>query len=131
MLQKTTSYVDIPFFITKNPFTNDTNVVKDVNAIKQALKNIVMTIKTERPFTPTFGANPRNILFDHLSQMTAFECKHLIANAINTFEPRVLLKDIGLQVSPINPNKLNIVVVYSITTTGFTDSLSISLERTR
>ena len=53
------------------------------------------------------------------------------ANAINTFEPRVILKDIGLQVSPINPNKLNIVVVYSITTTGFTDSLSISLERTR
>lgn len=131
MLQKTTSYVDIPFFITKNPFTNDTNVVKDINAIKQALKNIVLTIQTERPFNPIFGANPRNTLFEHLTQMTSFECKHLIATAINTFEPRVILKDIGIFTSIINPNKLNIIVVYSITTTGFTDSLSISLERTR
>jgi len=131
MLKKNTSYADIPFFITKNPFTNDVNLVKDVNAIKQALKNIVLTIQTERPFNPSFGANPRNFLFDHLTQMTALESKHLIANAINTYEPRVILKDIALQRSPSNPNKMNIVVIYSITTTGVTDTLTLSLERTR
>lgn len=131
MLKKTTSYADIPFFITANPFTNDVNLVKDVNAIKQALKNIVLTIQYERPFNPAFGANPRRFLFDHLDIISSMEAKHLIANAINTFEPRVTLKDIAIHRSPSNLNKINIIVIYTITTNGITDTLTISLERTR
>ena len=43
MLKKKQDFKDIPFFISKNPFTNDLNTVNNLPAIRQALKNIILT----------------------------------------------------------------------------------------
>lgn len=131
MLKKNLTYSDIPFFISKNPFNNDLSLVKDVNAIKQSLRNIVMTIVGEKPFNYLFGGNPIRFLFDNLEPSTIFSCRNLIGKNINTFEPRVELRDIIIEQSYVNPNKINIVVIYSILQLGTVDSVSISLERTR
>lgn len=131
MLKYNLTYNDIPFIMTKNPFTGDLNLVKDVNAIKQSVKNIILTIRRERPFNMAFGANPRNSLFDTLTTLTEIECKNLISSSIATFERRVELKDIGIEQSRINPNRINILVIYSIIDIGIVDSIVVSLERTR
>jgi len=131
MLKYNFTYNDIPFIMTKNPFTGDLNLVKDVNAIKQSVKNIIMTIRKEKPFNILFGGNPRNSLFENLTTMTEIECKNLLANAIDTFEPRVDLKDIGIEQSKVNPNRINILIVYTIVDIGIVDSITVSLERTR
>jgi phage baseplate assembly protein W len=131
MLKYNLTYSDIPFIMTKNPFTGDLNLVKDIYAIKQAIKNIVMTINGEKPFNYKFGGNPINFLFDVLELMTMVECKNLISNAIATYEQRVLLKDIGIEQSLSNPNRINIIVVYTIIDLGIVDSVVVSLERTR
>jgi len=131
MLKKNITYSDIPFFITKNSFTGDLNLVRDVYAIKQALKNLVMTIKREKPFNYLFGANPRNYLFEHPTSAALFECKNTIITAINTFEPRVNVRDIGIEQSKIDYNRINIIIVYEIIETQTVDIVSVSLERTR
>lgn len=131
MLKKNITYSDIPFFMTKNSFTGDLNLVKDLYAIKQALKNLVMTIKREKPFNYLFGANPRNYLFEQTTSNMLFECKNVIITAINTFEPRVSVRDIGIEQSKINHNRINIIIVYEIVETQTVDTVTISLERTR
>lgn len=131
MLNTKLNYSDLPFIISKNQFTNDVNLVKDVSAIKQSLKNIVMTIRGERPFNVLFGGNPRNFLFDTLDILIIDECKKLIVNSIASFESRVEIKDIGIELSRANPNKINIIVVYTIPELNIVDTVSISLERTR
>lgn len=131
MLNKKLNYADLPFIVSKNPFTNDINLVKDVSAIKQSLKNIVMTIRGERPFNVLFGGNPRNFLFDTLDILIIDECKKLIVNSIASFETRVEIQDIGIEVSRVNANKINIIIVYTIPQLNIVDSVSISLERTR
>lgn len=131
MLKKNINYKDIPFFLTKNAFTGDLNLVKDVYAIKQALKNIILTIKFEKPFNFLFGANPRKFLFDTLDDVILFECKTIIANNVANFEPRVTLREIVISQSTKNPNQIIIVVIYVITSLGIQDTVTISLERTR
>ena len=131
MLKKNITYSDIPFFMTKNSFTGDLNLVKDLYAIKQALRNLVMTIKREKPFNYLFGANPRNYLFEQTTSNMLFECKNVIITAINTFEPRVSVRDIGIEQSKINHNRINIIIVYEIIETQTVDTVTISLERTR
>lgn len=131
MLQINYTVNDLPFFISKNPFTGDLNLVKDVNAIKQSVKNIIMTIRGERPFNFLLGGNPRGYLFDNLNNLVIINCKSLISNAIATFEPRVILNDIQIYQSFSNPNKINIIIVYRIPEIGITDTVSISIERTR
>lgn len=131
MINRNLTYSDIPFIMTKNPFTNDLNLVKDVYAIKQSVKNIILTIRGERPFNARLGGNPKNFLFEILDTMTTIQCKNLIGNAISTFEPRVEIKDIAIQDRLSNPNKINIIIVYNILELGITDSVFVSLERTR
>ena len=39
----TKKYTDLSFFMTKNPYTNDINVVKDGQVFRQGLKNLLFT----------------------------------------------------------------------------------------
>lgn len=131
MLNYNLTYNDIPFVMSRNPFTGDLNTVKDVYAIKQSVKNIVMTIAGERPFNILFGGNPINFLFENLTTMATIQCKNLISNAIGNYEPRVTVRDIGIEQSLSNPNRINIIVVIRILELGIVDSIVVSLERTR
>ena len=56
MLINNTTYTDIPFFLTKNEYTNDINVIKGSNTIRSAVKNVVSTIPGERPYNHKFGS---------------------------------------------------------------------------
>ena len=56
MIRNNTKWVDIPFFLTKNEYTNDINLIKDSNAIRSSIKNIIATIPGERPFNPKMGS---------------------------------------------------------------------------
>ncbi len=56
MIINNTEWVDIPFFLTKNEYTNDINLIKDSNAIRSSIKNIIATIPRERPFNPEMGS---------------------------------------------------------------------------
>ena len=131
MLNYNLTYNDIPFIMSKNPFTGDLNTVKDVYAINQSVKNIIMTIAGERPFNILFGGNPIDFLFDNLTTLLILKCKNRISNAIGNFEPRVAVKDIGIEQSLSNPNRINIIVVIRILELGIVDSIVVSLERTR
>ena len=52
-------YTDIPMFFSRNTFTGDINLKKDATAIKESIKNIVLTMNYERPFDSEFGTTVR------------------------------------------------------------------------
>jgi phage baseplate assembly protein W len=131
MLKKNLTYSDIPFFVSKNQFNNDLNLIKDSSAIKQALKNIVLSVKREKPFNRLFGGNPREFIFDFLDEIVTLKCKNLIGNAINNFEPRVILKEIVLQQSVSSPDTIIVIIIYKYRSTQVADTVTVSLERTR
>lgn len=86
-------FVDLPMFFTRNSFTGDLNIRKDSLAIKDSLKNIILTIFNERPFDPEFGSNVMISLFENPSDYS-FHVENSIAIAIERYEPRVKLTNI-------------------------------------
>ena len=53
----TKKYTDLSFFMTKNPYTNDINVVKDGQVFRQGLKNLLFTNPGERMFNHSIGSS--------------------------------------------------------------------------
>jgi len=120
-------YSDLNFFISKNPFTNDFAIRKDHNAIKQSIKNIVLTNFGERPFLRNFGSDIYNSVFEH-PELIQFYVDESLRIAINKFEPRIALIDI---VYTTLENTLSIDISYSITSLNVQDTFNIEIARTR
>lgn len=123
-------YTDVPVFITNNAFTGDMNVVRDVGAIRQALRNIILTNFGERGFDYEFGTSLYQDLFENLTLEVKLNIQSKILNAINIYEPRVVVRDIYLQ-NTLDPNTISVQISYIIAEQNVPDEITIELSRTR
>lgn len=126
--KKSRAFKDIAMAFSKNHFTDDANVVKNDNAIKQAIKNLVLTTPGEKPFQPLTGSSVNDLLFEPLDPFTADTLRDEIINTINQYEKRVRLENVWLQ--PIHDrNQLNITIEYQVVGQSITESFSFVLQR--
>jgi phage baseplate assembly protein W len=131
MLIKNLNYTDIPFFISKNGFTNDLNLIKNLSAIRQSIKNIIMTNTGERSFDHKFGCDIYNYLFENFTIDMVVRAQSTIAGNIQRYEGfRVGINDIKIINVPAE-NKIDIIVDYNIPDAGISDIISVSILRTR
>ena len=89
----------------------------------------MLTNDYERPFRPSFGANLRAQLFELADDITKYEIRKEITEAISTFEPRVRISDIYL----VNDqrNRLHINLHYGIIGIEEPQQLEVILQRVR
>ena len=125
------SFKDINITFKKHPVTNDLVVSRDASAIKQAIVNLLLTNKGERPFNPDYGSDIREYLFEQLDYGTAAQVKLSIETTISQFEPRIQI--LSLEVWPnFNDNAFQVEMTYEII--GSDDpptAVEFLLERTR
>lgn len=114
MLLNKSKYSDLPVFLTKNRYTNDFNLVNDNNSIRQAIKNIILTKKTERPFNRDFGSNIQDTLFSSSTNglLNNF-LESDIYSAIVKNEPRVDGQSMIMNVVNIN-NTIKIDIKFNL-----------------
>lgn len=130
MLKKSLPYSDIPFFLSKNTFTEDFNLVKNLSSIRQSLKNIILTNKKERPFNVDFGGSLFEDIFENYNYEMVLTLQSRIANNIALFEPRVIVNDIRV-VDELEANYISIIVDFGVKFTEVTDSIQLNLVRNR
>ena len=70
-LRRSRRFDDLLISMKKNAFTDDVSVVKNDNAIKQSIKNLVLTNPGEKHFQPNVGSRVFNLLFEPLDAFTA------------------------------------------------------------
>ena len=68
---KSRSFKDIGVNFSRNANTKDVAIVKNDNAIKQAVKNLILTVPGEKPFQPNVGSRISELLFEPLDPFTA------------------------------------------------------------
>jgi phage baseplate assembly protein W len=110
-----------------NPDTGD--LVRNINdyAIREAMKNLILTDNGERPFQPTFGSGVRRLLFDNIDETTSVFLKKEIEIAIFNHDPRVLLKDVSLVIDE-DRNSVDITIFYTtINSPGQLQDLTVTL----
>ena len=83
------AFKDISLSFDMHPVTKDILVLKNEDAIKRSIRNLVQTTPTERFFNPTIGADVKTSLFDFVDFGTASVLQKQIEIAIQNYEPRV------------------------------------------
>lgn len=108
-------YSDIPGSFSKSLISNDLSASYDLRAVQEALVGLIKTNKGERPFFPEFGCNVSGMLFENLTNVSAFSIKKEIETAISRFEPRVRVKNVVVQ--PLyDENRYHITIEYHLIT---------------
>lgn len=126
--KRSRNFLDLNITMFRNPFTDDVSTVKDDGAIKQAIKNLVLTSPGEKPFNPLVGSSVNELLFEPLDGFTADTIRDEIINTINQYEPRVELTEV--LVTPIyEGNKLNVSIEYRIVGLPIMETISFVLQR--
>ena len=87
-------YKDLDLDFIKHPTTGDVTTKTDVEAIKRAVRQLVLTNKYERPFQPYLHSGVRALLFEPLSAITAFSIRQQIIDVITRYEPRAKLMEV-------------------------------------
>lgn len=107
------SFKDISFNFSKNPITNDLVVLKNEEAIKQSVKNLVLTKINERPFNPYLGTDTTSYLFELSSAVSANTLIEEIEKVLNENEPRIRLVQIDVDVQE-ELNDYEVSIEYNI-----------------
>mgnify|MGYP003320978103 FL=1 len=124
-------FKDISLSFTPHPVTKDLPILKNENAIRRSVRNIVETIPTEKFFDSDFGSDVYRSLFDFVDYGTASIIEDQIKSSIENFEPRV--DNIQIEVDPRpDSNEFEVVVAFDIIGQEFpTQQYSFLLEATR
>ena len=120
-------YSDIDLTFARRP-DNDVYKKTDAAAVKQSVKNILMTNYAEKPFMPNFGANLNNFLFNLDTEFDDDLLEEAIAQAIDDFEPRAAVLNVDVKTRP-DYNSVDVTVTFQVVSTS--DTLSINLNLTR
>ena len=102
----------------------------DAAAVKQAVKNILTTGFTEKPFLPQFGGGLGDALFENMDDATTFEIEQAIRASVANFEPRAILDRVDIIDNP-DTNAIDVTVRFGIANVGELVTVTTSLSRLR
>lgn len=122
-------YTDIDLTFTAKP-SGDIFKKFDAAAVKQSVKNLLLTSRYEKPFQPNFGANLNSALFALDTDYDPDFIQDLIADAIAKYEPRARVLEIALNLLP-ETNALDATIVFQVVNTNEVVSVDVSLTRLR
>lgn len=123
-------FTDIDLTFQPHPSTGDLKIKRDEQAIKNAVKNLILTRHFERPFHSEIGSSVNSLLFDIPSFSMNVLLKKEIENTILNFEPRVDILNIDVLLSHDN-NTANVTIVFQVKNTLTPITLQFPLDRTR
>jgi len=125
------TFKDISLSFTPHPVTKDLTILKNENAIKKSVRNLVQTIPTERFFNSAIGSEVRDSLFEFVDFGTASVIQNQIQITLENFEPRI--DDVTVEVQP-KPDTYEFEVTVFFTIVGQdipTQEFTFMLEATR
>ena len=135
IIKKSKGFRDISLSFKRHPITNDIAALKDTDAIKRSVRNLVQTIPNERFFNSALGSEVRDSLFETAPGFIDFGTASIIERQIQTtienFEPRVNNLDVNVNPKP-DTNEFEVNVFFDIIGQTFPEQeFSFILKATR
>jgi len=90
-------FKDLNLGFEQNTATKDIQKIKDVEAVKRSVRNLINTNHYEKPFHPEIGSNLRAMLFELMTPQMNHVISKQIENLINNYEPRCNLVQVFTQ----------------------------------
>ena len=125
------AFKDISLSFPPHPVTKDLTILKNENAIKKSVRNLVQTIPTERFFNSALGSEVRDSLFEFVDFGTASVIQSQIKITLENFEPRIENVDVEVDPRP-DLNDFEVTVFFDIVGQQIpTQEFTFMLESTR
>ena len=123
-------YSDLFNDFSRHAQTGELNRKTNENAVKQSVRNLLLTNKGERLFQPTVGSNLKALLFENATPFINQMLHDYILETIENHEPRAEI--IEVQVSDdIDNNAVNISAIIQVINNNDPVELKLVLERIR
>lgn len=130
MARNSRIFSDLDLNFIANPVTQDISRKFDESAIKQAVKNLIMTNHYERLFHPEIGSQVTGLLFEPFSPLLKVTMERAITNTINNYEPRVQLLNVEVRLNEDN-HTVYVAITFRIVNTERPLVVDFTLRRTR
>lgn len=123
-------YADLDVRLLIHPITHDCVPLTDIVAVKNAVKNLILTNYFEVPFAPFQGGNLRALLFENADSFTATALRNEIRRVIEDHEPRVNFVVVEVT-DDSDRNAFNVTVGFNIINLNTQTEVNFYLERLR
>ena len=124
-------FSDVNVSFTPHPVTGKLPVLKNADAVKRAVRNLILTNFGERPYEPLYGGNVRALLFENTDDpLLDSLIRSRIEAAIENFEPRAKVDRVIVDVKP-DSNMLVIQIRFTVLNERFPVDLEVAIERVR
>ena len=130
VVAKKKPYSDLDLSLKIHPIRKDIIPLKDDAAVKNAVRNLLISNFYERPFQEDLGANLRGLLFEPVGVITNIELRDNIKFVLEKYEPRIAVRSIDIT-DIFDTNQYRIKVNFAIKQNNQNDSVEIVLRRLR
>jgi phage baseplate assembly protein W len=130
MKKITGTYCDLDINFDRNPMSNDVALRKDEEAIKRALRNLILFRRNEKPFHPEIYSGVTDMLFELTDPVAVLELKTRISDIIRNYEPRVQDAIVDIK-NNIDRNEVQVTIHFTIRNVQKVYSTTMVLERLR
>lgn len=128
--KKPNLYSDFRKDLRISPVSKDIAVLKDEDAVKESLKNLILTDPGERLMQPFIGGGIRALLFENITPAVLKTIETRVKNTIKTYEPRAEIISVEAS-SEYDDNTVRVLIQFYIRNVDRPISLDLILERIR
>ncbi len=93
-------------------------LARDETDIEQAIELILATAPGERPMRPEFGCGVHDFVFDSIDASTVGSMELAIRDALDRWEPRVVVETVEFDLSGVDEGRLMIDIGYRVRVTN-------------
>lgn len=129
-MRNTRTFSDLDLRFISHPLSHDIVKTHDEAAIKQSVKNLIMTQNYERLFHPEVGSQVMSLLFENSTPLTQNVLQRTIIYTIENFEPRVNLISVDVDLRP-DSNAVQVSITFKIINTETPLNIDLTLYRAR
>lgn len=113
LLAKKELYSDLFKDLTQNPVSNDLARKTNEDAVKEAINNLLLTDRGERPFQPLLGCDIRKMLFENLTESTTNLMEEVIRTTLRNYEPRANIISVRVSANE-DRNEVYITITFNV-----------------
>lgn len=130
LTKKPNVYSDFRKDLKISPVSKDITLIKDEDAVKQSIRNLLLTDPGERLMQPFLGGGIKGLLFENITSDVLKLIKEKVTSTIETYEPRAELIDVIVS-SNYDDNQVGILVRFFVKNVEQPIELDVILERIR
>lgn len=124
------TYKDLNLSFIANPATKDIAKLKDVEAVKRSVRNLIELNHFEKPFHPEIGSDIRNLLFENMTPVTHIAISRAVQDLIEAYEPRAKLISVETN-AQIDSNAYDVTINFYVVGSPEPITIQAMLERVR